>query len=124
MARNEISEAQWRIMEIIWLRGEATAADIIDALLPETGWNHQTVRTLLARLVQKGILQARSVRNFYIYSPLVSREQSVRDEGESFLQRLFHGNADALLVHLVREGKINQSTLERLQKMIDEEKSK
>ncbi|MDR1962979.1 MAG: BlaI/MecI/CopY family transcriptional regulator [Planctomycetaceae bacterium] len=122
MSNNEISEAQWRVMEVIWSQGEASAADVIDALLPETGWNHQTVRTLLARLVQKGILQTRPKRNFYIYSPLLSREEFVRKESRSFLQRLFHGNADALLVHFVREGNVNQETLDRLQQLINEEK--
>jgi BlaI family penicillinase repressor len=121
MSNYEISEAQWRVMEVIWSMGEATASDVIDALLPETNWNHQTVRTLLARLVQKGVLQTRPVRNYYVYSPLVSREKSVRAEGESFLQRLFHGNADALLVHFVHEGKVNQSTIDRLQQLIDGE---
>jgi BlaI family penicillinase repressor len=124
MSEFEISDAQWRVMEVIWLRGEATAADIIDEITPETGWTHQTVRTLLARLVQKGVLQTRPVRNYYVYSPLVSREELVRNESESFLQRLFHGNADSLLVYFVREGKVHQETLDRLQKMINEQQNK
>ncbi|MDR1491425.1 MAG: BlaI/MecI/CopY family transcriptional regulator [Planctomycetaceae bacterium] len=124
MSDFEISDAQWRVMEVVWSRGEATAADIIDEITPETGWNHQTVRTLLARLVQKGVLQTRPVRNYYVYSSLVSREESVRNESESFLKRLFHGNADSLLVHFVREGKVQQETLDRLQKMIDEQQNK
>ncbi|MDR1269295.1 MAG: BlaI/MecI/CopY family transcriptional regulator [Planctomycetaceae bacterium] len=124
MSDFEISEAQWRVMEVVWLRGEATAADIIDEITPDTGWTHQTVRTLLARLVQKGVLQTRPVRNYYVYSPLVSREELVRNESESFLQRLFHGNTDSLLVHFVREGKVRQETLDRLQKMIDEQQNK
>ncbi|MDR3108520.1 MAG: BlaI/MecI/CopY family transcriptional regulator [Planctomycetaceae bacterium] len=123
MPNYEISDAQWLVMEVIWSQGEATASDVIDALLPETGWSHQTVRTLLARLVQKGALQTQPVRNYYVYLPLISREEAVRDEGESFLQRLFQGNADALLVHFVREGKVNQSTIDRLQQLIDEEQS-
>jgi len=115
----EISDAQWKIMEIIWQRESATASDLIDALVPETGWNHQTIRTLLARLVQKGVLETQPVKNYYVYRPLVSREETVREEGETFLNKLFHGNADALLVHFVREGKVNQATLDRLQDMLD-----
>ena len=122
MANPNISETQWRVMEVVWQRGSATAADVIDALLPETGWNHQTVRTLLARLVQKGVLKAEPVKNYYVYSPLVSREESIREEGESFLNRVFSGNADELLVHFIREGKINQSTLERLQQLVEQQR--
>ena len=95
-------------MEIIWSRGSATAGELIDAVVPETGWNHQTVRTLLARLVQKGVLETEPVKNYYIYKPLVTREETVREEGESFLNRLFKGNANELILHFVREGKVNQ----------------
>ncbi len=119
----EISDAQWKLMEIIWSRGSATASDLIDALVPETGWNHQTIRTLLARLVQKGVLETEPVKNYYVYKPLVSREETVREEGETFLNRLFHGNADALLVHFVREGKVDQSTLDKLQTLLDQERN-
>jgi len=122
MASYNLSETQWRVMEVVWQRGTATAADVIDVLLPETGWNHQTVRTLLARLVQKGVLHAKPVKNYYVYSPLVSREESIREEGESFLNRVFSGNADELLVHFVREGKINQSTLAKLQQLVEQER--
>ncbi len=123
MANFGISDSQWKIMEIIWQRGSATASEVIDVLVPAIGWNHQTVRTLLARLVQKEVLEAESVKNYYVYRPLVSREESIREEGESFLNRLFQGSADELLVHFVREGKVGQSTLDKLQKMIDQERS-
>ena len=119
MPSYEISDAQWKVMEIIWQRGKATASDVIDALVPETGWNHQTIRTLLARLVQKGVLETEQVKNYYVYRPLVSHEETVREEGETFLKKLFHGNADALLVHFVQEGKVNQATLDRLQDLLD-----
>jgi len=118
MANHGISETQWRVMEIVWERGSVTAGDVIDVLLPETGWNHQTVRTLLARLVQKGVLHAEPVRNYYVYTPLVSREEAIREEGESFVHRVFGGNTDELLVHFVREGKIHRDTLQKLQDII------
>ena len=121
MANHGISESQWRVMEVVWERGSVTAAEVIDVLLPQTEWNHQTVRTLLARLVQKGVLQAEPVRNYYVYTPLVSREESVREEGESFVNRVFGGNADELLVHFVREGKIHRDTLQKLQSLIAKE---
>jgi len=121
MTNHGISETQWRVMEIVWERGSVTAAEVIDVLLPQTEWNHQTVRTLLARLVQKGVLQAEPVRNYYVYTPLVSREESVREEGESFVNRVFGGNADELLVHFVREGKIHRDTLQKLQSLIAKE---
>ncbi|MGL6225546.1 MAG: BlaI/MecI/CopY family transcriptional regulator [Thermoguttaceae bacterium] len=124
MSDYSISETQWKIMEVIWKRKEVTAAEVIDELVPETGWNHQTVRTLLARLVQKKVLQTQSVRNYYVYSPLISREEAIQEEGNAFLNRIFGGKADELLVHFVREGNISSETLERLQLLLALKKEK
>jgi len=56
MTEANISDAEWQVMEVIWPRKAATAAEVIAALAPQTGWQHRTVRTLLARLVEKDIL--------------------------------------------------------------------
>ena len=49
-----ISDAEWDVMEAIWGRGGATAAEVIGALADRRDWNHSTIRTMLARLVEKG----------------------------------------------------------------------
>src|SRR5262245_46910001 len=58
MSRNiRISDAEWEVMEAIWGRGGATAADVIEAVAGRRDWNHSTIRTMLARLVAKGALR-------------------------------------------------------------------
>ena len=114
-----ISDTEWQVMNVIWARKSALAADVI-AALEHTGWNHRTIRTLLARLVEKGILRTESQGNRYRYRPNVTRARCVREVGKSFLERVFAGDAGELLVHFVQHGKVSPAELERLKKVLDE----
>ena len=120
MGETNISGAEWRVMEVIWERTTATAAGVVAALSPSTGWNHRTIRTLLARLVEKGVLAAQPDGNRYLYRPLVRRDRCVRQESQSFLRRVFRGNVGELLVHMVRDADISAAQIKELKRLLDE----
>src|SRR5262245_50919154 len=104
--RIQISPAEWVVMEVLWRAESATAAEVIDELGGARNWNHRTIRTLLTRLVGKGALAARSAGRRYLYRPAVSRENCVRHESRTFLEKVFGGNAAELLLHFARDAKI------------------
>lgn len=114
-----ISDAEWQVMQVIWERRSATAAEVIALVSPRTGWQHRTVRTLLARLVDKGALSARSEGNRYVYTPLVSRARCVRQESRAFLNKVFGGDAAGLLVHFVRDTNIPAEEIDKLKRLLD-----
>jgi BlaI family transcriptional regulator, penicillinase repressor len=115
-----ISDAEWRVMRVVWRRRAATAAEVIEELLPETGWNHRTVRTLLGRLVDKGALAAIEEGNRYIYRPKVSQGRCVRQETRSFVEKVFDGDAAELLMHFVRNEAIPPEQIDELKRLLDE----
>ncbi len=117
-----ISDAEWQVMQVIWKRRSATAAEVIAQLSPETGWQHRTIRTLLARLVEKGALSARSEGNRYVYTPLVSRARCIRQEIRAFLNKVFGGDAAELLVHFVRDTNIPAEEIDKLKRLLDEKR--
>ena len=116
----DISAAEWQVMRAVWERQPVGAADVIAALVPDTGWSHRTVRTLLARLVEKAALDAVPEGNRYIYRAKVSRARCIRQASRSFLQQVFGGNAEELLLHLVREREITASQIEELKRMLED----
>ena len=122
MAEKTISDAEWQVMQVIWDRKTATAAEVIAALAPLTGWQHRTIRTLLARLVDKGILAAEADGNRYLYRPRVSRNVCIRSESQSFLRKVFAGDTAGLLVHFVRSGNISPEQIEELKRLLDEKR--
>ena len=120
MPEFRISDAEWEVMQVVWALKSATAADVIERLTPQTGWNHRTVRTLLSRLVQKGILAADEEGHRNRYRPAVSRKRCVREAGQSFLEKIFEGDPAELLVHFVQTSKISPEQIEELKRLLDQ----
>src|SRR5262245_60423160 len=120
MARvTPITDSEWDAMEPIWEVGASTAADVIKRLRATHDWNHSTIRTLLARLVEKGALAYEVDGPRYIYRAAVSRRQCVRQKGRSFLEKTFGGDVGALLAHFVTEASLDQHQIEQLHQLLD-----
>jgi BlaI family transcriptional regulator, penicillinase repressor len=113
-----ISEAEWDVMEVVWELGSVTPAEVIDRVAGPRGWNHRTVRTLLSRLVEKRALRREGAGARSVYQAAVSRRRCVRDQGRSFLNKVFGGNAASLLIHFAQEARIDPDDLERLRKLL------
>ena len=123
MARGlQISDAEWDVMEPIWAVGACTAAEVIRQLRATHEWNHSTIRTLLARLVEKGALAYDVDGSRYIYRAAVSRERCVRQEGRSFLKKAFGGDVAALLAHFVAEASLDRDQVEQLRQSLAQKK--
>jgi len=118
----QISDSEWDVMEPIWQAGACTAAEIIRRLRVTHDWNHSTIRTLLARLVEKGALAYDVDGSRYIYRAAVSRDRCVRQEGRSFLDKVFGGDVGALLTHFVADASLDPVQIEQLRKLLAQKK--
>lgn len=122
---SRISEAEWRVMEVLWEKSPMASADVIEALAKDIDWHPKTVRTLLSRLVAKRCLSTRTEGGRYLYTPRVRRDTCVRAESRSFLSRVFAGDAAALLTHFVDRGNLSQQQIDELRTLLNgKEKSK
>ena len=116
-----ISAAEWQVLESLWDHAPATAAEIYAALgTQDSGWHLKTVNTFLARLVDKGVLRVHRDGKANVYTPLHSREQCVRHESETFLQRVFRGAAGPMLAHFCERADLTEADLTRLRAILDE----
>ncbi len=119
MPRINIADSEWEVMQVIWRLRQATAAEVIRRLTPRTGWSHRTVRTLLARLVDKGALIAEQDGHRYQYHAAVTRSRCVREAGRSFLDKVFGGDPAELLTHFVRDSEISPEQAAELKRLLD-----
>lgn len=118
-----ISEAEWAVMEVVWHRHPVTALEVVQQLSSRKEWQDQTIRTMLRRLVRKKALKYKAEGKVYFYEPAVSREQCVRGESQSFLERVFGGSAHPLLVQLAQETKLSADEIAELKRILrDKEK--
>ena len=97
-----ISDAESRVMEVLWQRAPQSSEDIVAALLEPTGWHDKTIRTLLNRLLRKGAVSAQKDGRRFLYSPLLAREAWQQQESRSLLDRVFGGRIAPLLTHFSR----------------------
>jgi BlaI family penicillinase repressor len=118
MEAPNISESEWAVMEVLWDRSPATASEVAKTLQKKTGWAENTVRTLLARLVEKGALEATGAPK--LFSPAVKREDCVKAESASFMERIFQGAAKPLLVHFAKNARLTPEEVRELKKILDQ----
>jgi BlaI family transcriptional regulator, penicillinase repressor len=118
----QISEAELQVMKVIWAKGEATSAHVIEALSQATDWKPKTIQTLITRLTAKGAVQAEPTGGkAYVYSPLVSESQYKAHANESFLKKLYDGSAKLMLTSFIKEQKLSREEIENLKKLLEEE---
>lgn len=114
MKDTKISDAELEILETLWAAGEALNANEIRARLNEKkDWERTTVLTLIRRLLDKGVI-AQEKREVYYYAPLVAREDYVKGETKSFLNKFFRGNAKNLAAALIEDEDLSREDIEEL----------
>lgn len=117
-----ISQAEWEVMNVVWDDHPIAAREVVGRLDSRRDWSPRTIKTMLNRLVRKGALTFRREGKRYLYSPAVSRQETVRAASQSFLHRVFEGSAGPMLVHFVRNARLTREELETLQKILDEKR--
>lgn len=117
----KISEAEWEVMKVVWSKQyPCSANEIFTSLEHTTDWKPNTVKTLITRLVKKDALGFKEDRRVYYYYPLVSEDDCVRAETQSFVKRVFGGTMKPLLVTFLQEEKLTSSEIEELKRILEE----
>jgi Predicted transcriptional regulator len=120
---SRISDAEWEVMKVLWMKSPMSASEVIEALEGVTDWSPKTIRTLLTRLVQKEVITYDPHSKPYVYSPLVTEEETTRAETESFLKRLYGSVAlKPMLVNFLKHEKLSKEEIEELKSILDERK--
>jgi BlaI family transcriptional regulator, penicillinase repressor len=120
----KISDAEWQVMRVVWKSGSVGAAEVIDTLVPQSGWSHRTVRTLLNRLVKKGVLTAELDGGRNIYRSRLGQSQCLRGESRSFLKKFFDGDAGEMLVYFIKHEDISADQIKQLKALLNTKQTK
>ena len=118
-----ISPAEAQVMEAVWAAGPEglAAADLVAAVGPRQGWRETTVRTLVHRLIRKGVLTAsRGAGGGAAYRAQLSRDAWVGEQTRGLVNRLFDGQMAALVAHLARDRTAAPEDLARLRRLLAE----
>jgi predicted transcriptional regulator len=118
-----LTEAELRLMDVLWARREATVGDVVEALGdPPLAYN--TVLTTLRILEKKGYVTHRSVGRAFVYSPLVERDEARSNVIDYVLTRFFDNSPRALMLKLLDTEQIDDAEASRLRALIESSERK
>jgi len=123
-ARTELTEAEWAIIKAVWESEPCTAPDIREKLRRQTRWTYSTVRTLMDRMVGKGLLSAEKAQHPTIYRSAVTREQAQRGELFYALKHAFNGALTPMVQCLLDTGDLSPDELSELEALIKAKRKK
>ena len=115
---NTLTEAELRIMRILWERGESLVSDLVSALPAEAPLAYTSVLTTVRILEQKGYVEHRQEGRAFLYSPCVAQHDASRSEVRHVLHRFFDNSREQLMLSLLGEGDITAEELQRLKEAI------
>jgi BlaI family penicillinase repressor len=118
----QLTKAEWTIIKAVWLREPCTAPGIRHALHKETAWTYSTVRTLMDRMVAKGLLAAEKVRNQTLYRSAVTKTQAQRSELLYALKNAFNGALTPMVQCLLETGELTSDELAELESLLKAKK--
>ena len=119
----QISDAEWQVMKIIWMQGEQTSTDLIRVLAERFDWSKSTIQTLLARLVEKECLTRKKEGKSFVYSALLTLDQSRDLLVQDIKDKVCSRRIKNLLADLIVECDFTLSDLEGLEAVISEKKA-
>ena len=117
-----ISEAELEVMQVLWQKGESTSLEIISEVKKKKEWKNNTIMTLVSRLVNKEFIDViREDKSLLIYKPKVSEYDYKSKETNNFIEKLYNGSINNMLVAFAKSKKLSKMDLEDLIKLVGDE---
>ena len=118
-----IGEAEYAVMEVLWKDAPLTANEVADRVPSERDWSIRTVKTMLARLLAKGVLAHEEDGRRYLYRPAVARADYVAQESGRLIDRMFGGRVTPLVAQLAERDRLTQADIAEIEALLKALKS-
>jgi BlaI family penicillinase repressor len=118
----ELFESEWAILKKVWELEPCAAPTVQEALQGKKGWAYTTVKTMMDRMVKKGLLKTQKIRNIYLYSSAVTKSQARKSEITRTLKRAFDGTFTPMMQFLIENDQLSEQEYSHLEKLIKQRK--
>lgn len=115
-----LTEAELRLMKVLWKRGPSSAPEVVEALEGEVSLAESTVRTMLGILREKGYVEAQPRGRAQVYHPLVERSEARRQALRQLMSRFFDDSPEELVLNLLGDEQLDADEVARLRKLVGE----
>ena len=113
-----MTDVEWVIMNVVWVQEPCAAGTVQEALDESHGWAYSTVKTTMDRMVTKGLLTRKAIRNLNLFSSAISPDKARRSELKRLLRRAFNGALTPMLQFLVEEEELGPEEIQQLRALI------
>lgn len=120
--KSEIFESEWAILQVVWKSQPCPAPMVQKALQKKKKWSYSTVKTIMDRMVKKGLLEKEKMCNLYLYSSAISELQAQKGEITRTIKRAFSGTLTPMMHFLLNNENISRDELDELERVIREKK--
>ncbi len=115
---NELTRAEWTVIKAVWQQEPCTAPEVQEKLSAQTGWAYSTVRTLMDRMVAKGLLRSEKVGHATHYRSAITQQQAQRTEALYALKHAFNGALTPMVQCLIDSRNASADELAELEALI------
>jgi len=115
----QLTEAELRLMNVLWDRGRATVSEVLENLPGKPALAYSTVITTLRILETKGYVRHIKDGRAFHYEPLVARQEARRNALQQLTRGFFDGSRELLVASLFESGDVDRRELQRLRKLIE-----
>lgn len=117
--KQNISESEWRVLDIIWDNYPITSREVVKILEADTKWHPNTVKTLIKRLIDKGYVGKDIKGNKNYYYPLISKKKIVKMKNKDFINQIYNGSFSKMIASFLDDDGLSNEEIEFLRKSLE-----
>lgn len=114
----QISDSEWEVMRVIWTREKIGSSEIIEILKAKVSWSDSTIKTLLGRLVDKGLVSSQRQGRAFIYQAQISEQEARREDIDSTFDRICVTEHSDLIAYLISKTPMTLSDINHLEALL------
>lgn len=120
MTNVNLSDGEWKIMNVLWEKGAATIMELTADLQGKTGWDKHIIITMLNRMTKKGAVSYKIVGRAKQFYPVVSRNEVSIRETRGFLDKVYRGSIGMMVNAMVEDKALTQEDIAELYKILEQ----
>ena len=117
-SNRKLTEGEWAIMQVVWDLEPVPAPTVQEQLQEQVGWAYSTVKTMMDRMVAKGLLKTERIRKLYLYRSAISLAQARKGELAQTIKRAFDGALTPMMQFLLDSHDLSREQLSELEVLI------
>ena len=123
MEKSKISDAEWEIMRVVWTLKQATSKEINAVLQEKMDWTQSTIKTILGRLVEKGVLNTEQEGRKFIYTANIEEKEAVGNYTDDIFNRICRKNVGNVVGSIIEDHVLSFDDIQRLEEILEMKKA-